>query len=355
MKNYRIVQLAFLVFSFGFWGCKKEKSENPKPLVPFKYQNGVYILYQGPFGSGSGSLDFYSFTGDSLIRDLFGKIGKTIGTAAWDMAIGGTKMAITVSMSKQLKIVDLVTFSNVDSVTNLENPRYVAISGEKAYVSDWGEYDAAFNSPSPKIRVINLNSKTIVKNFLLPFNMRPEGIINANGKIYVALQGNIYGTTVGTKIYVINPNTDVISDSITVGGYPSLFAIDARNRLLVTCQKDSAIYRIKLSDNTVENKVQAPTKLSLNGSIATGGNDTYVILQSGVARFGLDATTISSSLLISGNSFEAIGFDSRNRRIFISDNGYFLNNGKVMIYNIDGSLIKEWGASVATPRAFLMQ
>jgi len=357
MKNYHFLHILIVSLSVSLWSCKKDKTENPSPLPSTKYQNGTYILYQGPFSSGSGALDFYSFAGDSLISDLFGKIGKTIGTSPWDMAIGGTKMAITVSTSKTLKIVDLINFATVDSVTGLENPRYVAIAGEKAYVSDWGNYDASFNSPSPKIVIVNLNSKNVVKKINLPFNMRPEGVVSVAGRIYVAIQGDIYGTTVGDKVYIINPSADVITDSVTVGGYPTLFATDSRDRLLVTCQKDSAIYRIKLSDNKLENKVQAQRALNSNGVIAGTGSlgDTYVLLKTGIVRFGLDATTVSSSPLISGTSFEAIGFDNRNQRIFVADNGGFTTNGKVMIYNTSGSKLKEWNATVATPRAFLMQ
>ena len=109
--------------------------------------------------------------------------------------------------------------------TGLNNPRYIAFSNGKGYVTNWGD---GTNPDDDYVAVVNLSSNTITTS--IPVVEGPERILEHNNKLYVA---HIGGFGFGNSISVIQPNNNIVS-SILVEDVPNSMVV-VNNDLYVLC------------------------------------------------------------------------------------------------------------------------
>jgi hypothetical protein len=88
----QLLSLLFVMFALFVASCKKEDAPQPSPLQKLdansktgvtaslltgKYADGFLIANEGWFGHGTGDLFFYSYSGDSLVADIYHKENPT--------------------------------------------------------------------------------------------------------------------------------------------------------------------------------------------------------------------------------------------------------------------------------------
>lgn len=64
--------LFFSIFSILLLACTKENA-TPEPDNG-KYESGVMVINEGPFGSGTGTLDFYNRVTNTYETNIFEKV-----------------------------------------------------------------------------------------------------------------------------------------------------------------------------------------------------------------------------------------------------------------------------------------
>lgn len=79
MKQFNLKQLLLVVaiFTFLFTGCQKDANELLNPIDPEveagKYENGFFLIHEGWFGHGTGSVSFYDYNTGKITDSVFQK------------------------------------------------------------------------------------------------------------------------------------------------------------------------------------------------------------------------------------------------------------------------------------------
>lgn len=311
------------------------------------FNDGVYILNEGGAGSSNASVSFLSNTGN-LQNNIYATVNPTagnLGDTAQSIGINGDYAYIVVNISNTIKIVNSQTFQYVATInTGLNNPRYIAFSNGKAYVSNWG---SGASSTDDYVAVINLSTNTIETNISLPEGV--ERILEINGKLYVAHQGGYgYGNTVS----VINPNTNTLEQTIQVGDVPNSM-VEKDGTLYVLCggkpswagtETYGSLYKINTTTNAVIDHVDFPLKHPSNLKIA--GNDVYYGIDANVFKTSITATEMPTQAFFTlppQNLYGIYGMEVINNKIYLGDAVNYVADGKVYVHSTtDGALLNTY-------------
>ncbi len=179
-------------------------SDLPSEIIPpsILNGNGVFIINEGNFRLGNGSLSFYSYDSVKIINDIFSKVNNRIlGDVPNSMKIFGNYAYIIVNNSGKIEVVDKNTFKSVKTITGLVSPRNIAfVDSRKAYVT---------SMYSDSIAIIDLNENSI------------SGFINirrTSDAIEVTGQKAFVAEWIGGKeVMVINTVNNKVIDSTEVG------------------------------------------------------------------------------------------------------------------------------------------
>jgi YVTN family beta-propeller protein len=325
-----ILLLAFLV------SC----SEDPDVIIGYNpYDDGVFVLNEGNFGGGTGSLSFYSYDNDTLYNNLFESINeRPLGDVAFSMNTLNDKAYIVVNNSGKIEVINKNSLKSISTISGLVSPRNISFTGEnKAYVS---------SLYSDSLVILNLAGNSI--QGYINIRRTSEGIITAGNYAYVA-------NWLGDEIMVINTLTDQVIDSVKVGIEPESMVKDKNDMLWVLCNggwaRENFAELIKI--NTVINEVEerytfpvitdSPLCLQIDGS----GENLYFI-EKGVRKMNISDGALPASTLIpeSGHYFYKIGINPVNSDVFITDAFDYQHNGTVQRYDKDGQLISTHTADI---------
>jgi YVTN family beta-propeller protein len=214
--------LTLLLGATALAGCDPDQENGPSvPGSP-----GVYILSEGQFGKGDGTVSAFGITSKALLTDAFGTInnGTKLGDVIQDMGVAGTQGYICVNASSKVEVVSVPDFRSVATIKKIPQPRYfAATSATRGYVTAWrGPYTGYLPG---KVMVLNLSTNTLIDS--LTVGRCPEQLTVANGLLYVP---NSYDNTVS----VIDPATSNITN-VTVPIGPKTVVADQGGNLWVLC------------------------------------------------------------------------------------------------------------------------
>jgi DNA-binding beta-propeller fold protein YncE len=333
MKNSVIICL-FLV---AFASCSK------MPEVPLSHDpfgGGVYILNEGNFMAGNGSLSFYSYDSSKVFNDLFYSINnRHLGDVPNSMVIHADKAYIVVNNSGKIEVVDRSTLVSTATITGLISPRNMAIINDnKAYVT---------SMYSDSIVIIDLTKNKI--SGYVNIRRSSESIVLLGLNAYVS---NWVG---GKEIMVLNTVNDEVIDSVGVGIEPESMVLDAHGKLWVLCNggwaRTSAaeLDVINTGENFVEKKFvfpslgNSPTSLTIDGF----GLNLYY-LDKGVWQIQNNSEALATEPIIteSGAYFYKIAINPMNSDIFVTDAADFVQKGNILIYKNNGVLVTKQQAGI---------
>ncbi len=317
--NLAIVFCAVILIASS---CKKtETTVVPPPVNP----KGIFVLCEGNFTGGNAAITFYDAVKRETTDDIFksandfqlGDVGQTI------TLIDG-KFYVVVNNSGKIEVVNPADFKVVQTITGFTSPRSILkVSDTKAYVSDLY---------ANHLSIVNLSSGTITGT--ISIKSWTEEMVMLNGNVYV-------GTVENTKIYVVNPATDALTDSIAVGNSPGNLLLDKNATLWALCggseinANNGSIYKISQPGNNVSlfHNFPSPlpygTKLSSNSTL-----DTIYALASDIYRFPFQAASLPAPIIARGqHNWTALGYDSSTGNIVAGEAFDFNQNGKVYLFN----------------------
>jgi hypothetical protein len=326
----KLVKICFLLVLID--SCSK-LPEN----IPSKYAfgEGVFILNEGNFRAGNGSLSFYSYDSSKIFNDLFyKKNSRPLGDIPNSMVINSDNAYIVVNNSGKIEVIDLSTLESKATINKLISPRQMkVISDSKAYVS---------SIYSDSIAILNLKNNSI-SGYI---NMRrsSESIEVAGNYAYIA---NWMG---GKEIMVVNTLLDKVVDSVEVGIEPESMVLDNKRMLWVLCnggwtrQNFAELVAIDTYTNHINKKLVFPTKDASPTCLQIDGSgQTLFFLDNGVKKMDINSATLPATTLIpqSGNYFYKIGINPVTSDVFITDALDYVQQGYLYIYKKDGTLISR--------------
>jgi DNA-binding beta-propeller fold protein YncE len=317
--------------------CNKTQD---RPSGSFLTGDGVFIINEGNFTGGNGSLSFYSYDSSKIYNDLFEKVnGRPLGDVPNSMELKSDLAYIIVNNSGKIEVIKKSTLESVSTITGIISPRNIAFASDsKAYLT---------SMYSDSLVIINLADNSV--SGYINLRRSSESIVIYGSKAFVSEWVG------GSEVMVINIAADEVEDSITVGNEPESMVLDKAGMLWVLCNGGWArdnfaeLDQINTSTNEVVQRMVFPTKqaspscLSINGS-----GDTLYYLETGVRRLNISASDLPAGPLIpeSGHYFYKLGINPVNGDIFVTDAIDYQQNGYVLYYKSDGTFIKSLNASV---------
>lgn len=347
MKFSKLVLIA-LVSSVFFVSCTNDNDDKDVPLG--NYDNGALILNQGGFGKGNASVSYLSDDFITQQNNIFSLVNPTItlGDTGQDIGFNGDLAFIVLNVSNKIEVVNRYTMKQVATIsTGLDNPRYIAFSNGKGFVTNWGD---GGNSADDYVAVVNLSNYSITK---IAVAEGPERIVADNNKLYVAHKGG-YGF--GSTISVINATTNVVSTTIKVGDVPNSLEM-SNGSLYVICEgKPSysgtetagSFMKLNVSNNTVSSTINFPVK-SHPANLDIVNSDVFYTVDSAIFKSTLSATALPATPLFTTTAQGVYGvysFAVHNTKIYVGDAGDYKSNGKIYIYSSTGALEKEYTVGV---------
>lgn len=335
--------LLFLVFVTSIISCEKPPLPNSSDILPPAQQGGIFILNEGGFNNGNASVNFYDFQNRTMNEDVFFTANnRHLGDVLQSMTINKGTAYLVLNNSKKIELIDATTFLSLGTINGFNSPRYMLlINDAKAYVTDM--YD---NS----IAVVDLTQKTITKKISCAGST--EQLLMVNNKVYVT-------NTSQKSIYVYDPTTDLLIDSIQLSYGPNSIVLDKNNKIWVLCsgnqskQINAGLFRINPIVDTVEFSLRSiypegifgASKLCINGS----GDKLYWLNNHVQSQNITDTAYVATPFIYSlKNNYYGINVDPKTNEIYLSDAIDFAQKSNVYIYSPAGAMSAFFKAGINT-------
>ena len=353
MKTYLFkTALVALTVTQLFIACSEDNEITPDARG--RFENGVLVINEGNFGGSNGSISFYDQDSNKVILDVFqnNNNGAIIGATVISTTIIEENAFIVTNNPDKIELVSLENFSAITNSIisdDLVQPRQMVIAGNKAFITCWGGFSENFTLPDSYLAVMDLQTFEITKK--IDIGDGAEGIILAADKIFVA---DNYSNTIS----IIDPDTESLIDQVEVLERPENFVMDVDGNLWIACEgplfgepEGGLVYFDPVNEDVINSWVSpenAPVgKIAINGA----GNAVYYLTGAAYPDPGTDifmmeinATSLPSSPVVSGQNYYGLGIDPDDGNIYIGDAAGFSIDGNVLIYSNAGEFIEEFEA-----------
>jgi hypothetical protein len=339
MNTLKILILILSVFLIS--SCKKSGSEiDPDSIEAGLKGDGVFIINEGNFMTGNGSLSFYSYSSGKIFNNIFSLAnGRPLGDVPNSMTISGNNGYIIVNNTGTIEVVDKNNLQSLKTIMGLNSPRNMLIvNSEKAYVS---------SLYSTNLAIINLLDNTITG--FLSIRRSSEVMVLYGDKAFISSWSQ------GKEIMVVNTLTDKTTDSIKVAPEPESMVIDKNNKLWVLCsggytgQVHAELIKINPLTDAIEQEFIFPTKLSYPSCLQINKTrDTLYYVDNGIWRMSIQSAVLPTASFKQpvNRLIYKLGVDPRYERIFYTDALDYQQKGYVLQLNTQGVQIDSCRADI---------
>jgi YVTN family beta-propeller protein len=308
-------------------GCNPDKETGPSiPGSP-----GVFVLSEGQFGKGDGTVSAFGTSSKTLLVDAFGTINNSamLGDVIQDMGLANGRGYVCVNASNKVEVVDASTFKSIATIRNIRQPRYFAsTSAARGYVTAWR---GPYTSYQPgKVMVLDLYSSTVIDSITVGRN--PEQLLAFNGMLYVP---NSYDNTIS----VIDAATNKVTSTVTVTAGPKTVVADQAGNLWALCSQPygatstplASLVRFAAGSTTAQ--LTLPFASSGASQLRISPDKTQLYYSYGGAEYKLSttATALPTTPFIR-RSFNGFGIDPRDNTIYGAISTGYTTNGRFVRY-----------------------
>lgn len=324
----KIIKSILTIFTISLVFASCSNNEVLIPEATGNFNNGVIISAEGNFGSKDGSISYVNNSLNRLATNfLYAGVNRVqVGGLIQSITFSDTYAYIILNDANTIVVADKNTFEKVTEInTGLGNPRYMAISNGKGYVTNWG---SGADETDDYLAIIDLATNTIEENTIKLAN-GVEQILSRNNKLYVSHKGAWSSNNIISVVDLAAENNVV---TIDVKDNPDeMFFNDANNRLIVLSEgkplsfggapnfsvltnTTSAISFIDLETNEVEREIVLDENVSASLMSYENGNLFYYIAgEEKVFEMSEDATTLASEGITVNNIY---GMNVRDNQLF---------------------------------------
>lgn len=353
----RLFSLLGLLALFCFVSCNP--SEDVGDEQPVLCDEGVFVLCEGSYGSGTASLWFYNSDKKEVNADVFGQANDAmLGDVGQSLYLFNNKLFVVVNNSGVVYGLNSNTVKVEGMIQNLISPRYIAITNDarKGYISQMY---------SNKIIVFNPATMEVTGEIELSGVADGEQMVVVGDKLFVAAWSN------GHKIVVIDTNTDKQIDLFEVGVQPYSIALDKNQVLWVVCDGGNewsslpegvtmeapSLWRVDTESHeaTKVHEFESGSYFRSRLALDSKGEKLYFISDALWEVDVISGQFPSEPLLtLEGYGQYGLGIDPRNGDIYIADAKDYVSNGAVLRYSSEGEKLDEFEVGIC-PSKFEFQ
>ncbi|MEM9549490.1 MAG: hypothetical protein AAGA77_26200 [Bacteroidota bacterium] len=324
--------------------CGDDDPDNTTPDV-IAYGNGTIVVNQGIFNSGTGSLDFRDRNSGEVSQNIYADAndGAVLGNVVQSVIEHKGNSYIAVNNGGKIVVANEETFTYIDTIGGIDQSRYFASSGDKLYVTSWGN-----TGTNGGIYEINSSSNSIA-DFIDTGN-GPEGILFADDLLYVA-KGGGFGRD--SLVLIIDPSDNSIVESLVVGDNPQLMVKDDQDDVYVICRGFTDFVDptnntngkiVKISNQEIEWSYEVPNGSS-NLTIDRDNEFLYFVSLGSVVKQDMNATTFNPTTIRTLFAY-ALGFDHEDDVLYIADAKDFSSAGTAYMYSTNDVAIDSFTTGI---------
>jgi hypothetical protein len=335
-----------LILPIMFVSCDKdEEKEDPPSHADFS--NGVFIVNEGLFNTGTGTISFVKRGSTEVQQKIYQKANNTIpiGNIAQSMNIIGEKAYIMVNNSDKVEVVNTSDFKKNKTIKNIPYPAYIIqVDDNKAYISSWDN----------KLMILSLDNLEVTGE--INTGTGPTKMLNTGNTVWVLNQG---GFGIDSTISVIDISADQLAHTIPVYPRPTGIQEDKNGNIWVMCSGrgfwqggDSNGHLICIDPNDYsiikDFEFSVSTQHPENLTINSNGDVLFYNYPNGIYRFEVSSTELETEAFVPHTGiFYGLAYDKADNVIYSSDPLDYVQNG--LVYRFDansGELINSFNAGV---------
>jgi hypothetical protein len=333
ITKHLVIPILFLFFLM--LGCNKNNDDKPSGV----WSDCVFIINEGPFQTGSGSISAFNRKSLAVNHDLFEMAnGRPLGNIVQSMTVYQDRAFIVVNNSNKIEVVNLDDFKSVATIENLTLPRYfIGFNEDKGYVSCWDS----------TVKVINLRDYSIKTS--IQTGTGPDEMILAGDQLFVINSG---GFGVDSTVSIIRTNDEESLGLLEVGHRPSGIQKDVNGNIWVLCSGKGwngfpaagdtppKLVCFDPESHAILQEIFFPDASIHPDNLITDENGSmlYYNHPAGIFAFPVSASSLNTQPLITGNAmFYGLGYDKMTKMILATDPLDNAQNGWVYRFNaLDG-------------------
>ncbi|TGV02732.1 YncE family protein [Flavivirga rizhaonensis] len=334
MKISKLISKAFILSALFLASCSDDDSpQQPKG----DYENGVLIIGEGS-GAGTGSVSFISNDLTTTENLIYKKVNATeLGLYLQSITFDNDRAFIVVDNANTITVVDRYTFEDDATITTgLETPRYMAIVGNKGYVTNWG---STSDETDDFIAIVDLNTFSVDNT--ISVGNGPERIVAKDGKLYVSHKGGFTNNNVISVIDIASENVQ----EVTVKDKPDELLFNSSGNLVVLSE-GRTLYDANwnVTGNTLGSISTINTSsltVSTELNFADGEHPSLMVLDNATLYYELggkvysiaeDASALSSTPIVESQGY-LYGMEVENDKIYLLD-ASFTDLSELNIYDL---------------------
>lgn len=307
-----------------------------------QYENGVFIINEGPFTGGSGTVDFYNKSTSELIRNVYQlENSSVLGNVLQSMNVIDDKAYLVANNSGRITVVGIDSFDFRGTINDLRLPRYTHETGpDHILVTEWG-----LDGLSGQIARVEKSSLTVLNR--VPWN-GPEKVITSGDRTYILDNG---GFGEGNEVSVLNADLEKVG-SISVGEKPNSILEDKNGDLWVlsggsfTTLGGASLVRI--SNEVVSKTIDLPfgaSNLVIDGDL----DQLYFYSLGELMTMSIEAELPSLFYNIpEGSTPYGLGYDMSTDELWLGTTPDFSSESSTYIVSQNGSLVQTLTTGILT-------
>ncbi len=338
MKLLQSTLLAFLLLLCI--SCEDEMPIVDPPVDPTPmdaYESGVFIINEGPFGSGTGTVDFIDDEG-VLTSDIYGVVndGSAIGNILQSMTIVGDRAFLAANNAAKVEVVNASTFEYIGTIPNISQPRYITDAGnDQVYISAWGS-----DGVSGEIIIADAISLDIIDRIAVGGG--PEEMMLVGEYMYVVNSGG-FGNS--NEVYKINTTSQSIERTFEFADKPNSLVSYDDGDIWILCGgfnnfnpddpmiTPGELVQIGVESDLIEYRLDLPYGAK---KLVTDGTTAYYSTFDGVFSFFNRETAQQKNLLIPNINPYGMDANPKNGDLYVLDAKDFASAGELTIYDSAG-------------------
>lgn len=338
-------------FLFALLGCTLfvscDRYDNCCVPPPATSSPALFIVNAGNFGQANGELSAYDESSGALLNGVVktANSGSEIGAGIESFYIHEKRGYIICNAPDKIEVLDSTLRFAANPITGLITPRYMAATGNTAYVSCWGPYGPNFDLPDSYVAVIDLNTLQVIDT--VQCGQGPEGLHISGDNLYIAnsFENSITVYNAGNRTY----------KSIMTEAAPQYFEKDGQGKIWASItglygafpSEKTGFAVIDPITQTVEASISAPG-ISEDGQMTTNASLSMILFLKaepwpGTGTSVYQVNTVSRQVmpeaLIRGENFYGIGLSKATGWLYITDTKGFMGNGELLVYSPSLALI----------------
>lgn len=342
-----------LLFLFSsvliFNSCSEDTDCCPMPEPETDFASGTLVLNEGNFGSANASVSFINEGSGVQQHQIFKETnGFDLGDTAQSLELHEDLAIIVVNVSSKIEIVNRYSFESLGTIaTNLSNPRYAEVVGQKLYVTNWGD---GTNPADDYVAVFDLEDYAFIGS--IPVTEGPEKLIAANNKIYVAHKG---GFSFNNIISVLDITANQVSAELEVGDVPNSMLVSGTDLWVLSSGKPAyadmetagELSRIDTSTDEVKQSLKFGENNIHPENLSSNGTDVYLTIGKSLYKYTPGTNLPETPAFSFEEPALLYGFAIRENKIYIaSPNTDFTGDGNLYIYNMEGELVDQYSTGI---------